>query len=173
MADLFIIGQIIKGVQFTEQKLSCQWSISTGIGWSHCNGDREGQSSFDQPADKYYDGFIFSLPMEVHFQTITMSQWPEIQLQLFTQDKKKQKQLIAQGSCFVPFQKGNHELKVQCWKHCKDKAYIEGSLGTPQDGSITGGPAPNQITEPSGYVLIELNVCTNGFAERGIGASNE
>ena len=63
--------------------------------WTKLEGAAEGQSAFDCPQDREFEGHVFAYPFEFHLEGKSMANWPSLRLSLFTLDKKNQKQLVA------------------------------------------------------------------------------
>ena len=51
MAEVHIIGQLLGGSGFSNSQLFCKWKLVAGSAWRLLEGDAEGQTQVDSPAD--------------------------------------------------------------------------------------------------------------------------
>lgn len=102
MAELHIIGQIVKAIEFEEPKLFCKWSIQIGkkrtlllrfsqayllvfgflgSSWKVVEGESEGQTV--TALDRLEESSTFAHPIDVHLGTRGVQGWPKIHVEIF------------------------------------------------------------------------------------------
>ena len=84
MAEVHIIGTIIGASDFDEPTLCCKYTILSGDSWSLIEGTSSGQTHVDTPMDPSFT--LWSHPIDVHYNTKSISGWPKLIINVYHQD---------------------------------------------------------------------------------------
>lgn len=178
MADVYIVGCLRNGAGFGERNLGCGWQMALSEGWTLEEGELTGVSQFDSPADADYEGYVWCQPIEVQLKAVTLASWPQLEVNLFTVDRKGLKQHVACGTVYLPLEGGRHIIEVPCWRVQRQRAVAHGDsvIAPSKEGSVE--PLPTSIlgssdrarllTESAGSVYLDLNIAIHGFENYGV-----
>lgn len=176
MPEVYVLGQILGASDFGPAPLRCRWQLVVGDEhWKSIQGETEGQTHLVLPED---DGefCVWSHPLETHYSTSGIEGWPQLTVQVWTQDEHKRNEIAGYGCCRIPTAPGMHELDLVTWAP-------EGGLVDRIAGALLGGKPqlkhPEVVTDAgvdrcalrtvtSGTVHLEFQVLTKGFAEHGV-----
>jgi B9 domain-containing protein 2 len=175
MAELHIIGQILKGSDFPDNSLYCKWSVNAGNGWKLLQGIKEGQTHVDTPtyeADAYW-----AHPVDLHYTTKGLQGWPKINFQVWHLDSFGRTELYGYGSCHIPITPGFHELECVTWRpmgSVKDQVtsyFLGGSLQL-KNPDLFNANSTDELyrlkTISMGKVHLRLNVILRNFDKYGV-----
>uniref|UniRef100_T1GQX1 B9 domain-containing protein 2 n=1 Tax=Megaselia scalaris TaxID=36166 RepID=T1GQX1_MEGSC len=115
MAEVHIIGELKKAIDFKESTLFCKWSFITGSSWKVIQGETEGQTitSSDilgEPVSR------FSHPLDVHFATRSVQGWPKLVVQVYSVGSFNSVDPIGYGFVNIPTSPGEHRIEINTWK---------------------------------------------------------
>lgn len=107
--EVHFIGEISKGLGFKGSYISCKWYIEWGKSWSLLEGEDSSQT-------QYTASNVWNHPIDVHFASTSMLEWPRIIVQVWTLDSYGRSMLSGYGFTHLPTNPGEHELTINCWK---------------------------------------------------------
>ncbi|KAI8807210.1 b9 domain-containing protein 2-like protein [Cladochytrium replicatum] len=173
MAELFVNGSIVGASGFPSSELCCKWSILAGEGWTLVEGDSHGQTHVDIPHDPKYT--VWNHPIDVHFTTNTMQNWPKVQFQVFHQDMFGRNELYGYGFVHVPMSPGSHRVDCVTWRPVgsfMDSMWSFFLGATPHLRNLDIIHTPTDrfrlSTETMGKVYLDLNVIVRNFDKHGV-----
>jgi len=181
MAEVYVVGALQNGVNFSQKTLGCGWSLLLGDGWEVEAGETSGLSQFDTPADRQYEGYLWAQPLEFHLRASTLSSWPQFEVTVFAPDRRSARQQVACGTAFLPLSSGHHHVEVPCWSVGRELARDGsgprapmvrpgrgGSVEPPEGALADANLRVRLLTESAGTVFLDIWVRTQGFEERGV-----
>eukprot|EP00984_Skeletonema_dohrnii_P017048 scaffold7682_cov137-Skeletonema_dohrnii-CCMP3373.AAC.2 len=101
--EVHFIGEICEGVGFKGTYI--EW----GKSWSLLEGEDSSQT-------QYTASNVWNHPIDVHFASTSMLEWPRIIVQVWTLDSYGRSILAGYGFTHLPTNPGEHELEINCWK---------------------------------------------------------
>lgn len=186
MAEVHLIGQILKAEDFDEKYLFTKWIINTGSCWTLLEGFSEGQTflstksetsrvDYEQNAGPVME-HCWSHPIDIHYQTKGLQGWPRLEFQVWGVDWLGKCNISAYGFMNVPTKPGLHHLTCSTWRPVGDFRrrfidYITGyrmHLIDPSD--IIGNGLNRHVIQAisMGRIQTELNVVLKGFDKYGV-----
>ncbi|KAG9389589.1 B9 domain [Carpediemonas membranifera] len=168
MAELFLIGQLKGGIGFSQPELSCKYSLVLGEAWKVVDGETEANTQVDEglPGEMC----TWSCPIDVHLTTESVNDWPKLVFEVWSRDRFGRNDLAGYGVCNIPYNVGNHQLKVHCWKPVGNalerltELFVGGSVVLKRPEIILNSDdREDLVTRPTGVIELELNVLANGF----------
>lgn len=107
--EVHFIGELSEGIGFKGTYVSCKWYIEWGKSWSLLEGEGSSQT-------QYTASNVWNHPIDVHFASTSMLEWPRIIVQVWTLDSYGRSMLAGYGFTHLPTNPGEHELEIHCWK---------------------------------------------------------
>jgi B9 domain-containing protein 2 len=145
--------------------------IEWGKSWSLLQGEDSSQT-------QYTASSVWNHPIDVHFASTSIREWPRIIVQVWTLDSYGHSLLAGYGFTHLPTNPGQHKLEINCWKPNGTirERLEEFFLGrTPPcllDEAVIFGKAwenRSQLTTvSSGKVKLDVNVVLRFFHEHNI-----
>lgn len=173
MAEVHIVGQLVGGTGFTERNLFCKWGIEAGRNWDLLEGFDAGQTQVDQPPEG--ESAVWAHPVDIHYACKSLTGWPKLWVQVWSQDTHGCNEIAGYGFCHVPTSPGMHEVTIACW-------VPEGSLGERFQAFFLGGHPRLRVdelvhtpgdrfrlqTRSAGQVHVHLGVVLKNFGVHNI-----
>jgi len=174
MAEAHFIGQIVGATGFEERNLFCRWGIVAGSGWRKLEGDEHGRTQIDHPQDE--EMALWAHPVDVHYATSTISGWPRIHFQVWSEDIFGRKELAGYGFSFLPTVAGEFSLECVTWRPAADKwaagaqsFFLGGAPHLVHDELVyTHADRFRLFAETTGTVHIELGIVLKDFEKNGV-----
>ncbi|CAD7083439.1 unnamed protein product [Hermetia illucens] len=174
MAELHIIGQIVKAIEFEEPKLFCKWSIQIGSSWKVVEGESEGQTV--TALDRLEESSTFAHPIDVHLGTRGVQGWPKIHVEIFAVNAVNNSWPVGFGFIHIPTQPGYHLLEINTWKiapytfldKLRERFWSGGYTLSRSDLIYSGTERYKILTKSSGKVLVEVMLLYRNFAKFGV-----
>ena len=107
--EVHFIGEICEGVGFKGTYVSCRWYTEWGKSWTLLEGEESSQT-------QYTASNVWNHPLDLHFASTSMLEWPRIIVQVWTLDSHGRSILAGYGFTHLPTNPGEHELEINCWK---------------------------------------------------------
>ena len=83
--------------------------IEWGKSWSFLEGEDSSQT-------QYTASSVWNHPIDVHFASTSIREWPRIIVQVWTLDSYGHSLLAGYGFTHLPTNPGQHKLEINCWK---------------------------------------------------------
>ncbi|RWS22362.1 B9 domain-containing protein 2-like protein, partial [Leptotrombidium deliense] len=173
MAEVYIFGQILGGNEFNENGLFCKWSFVFGNNWTQIEGTSSGQTQVDYST--FEDRVYWCHPIDIHFLTLGVQNWPKIVFEVWKQDLYGKCTLCSYGFSNIPVEPGFHEFRCFTWKPLGKKEDQIAALFTGAGLRLTHTSTISENferfrlqTEPSGEITIQLFVIFKNFDTFGI-----
>ena len=148
-------------------------SISLGGGWRLVQGDPEGQTQTDMP--ELDELAHFSHPLDFHFSTHTMQNWPRLLLEVWHYDNYGREEPYGYGTVHLPMSPGEHWVQCHCWRPKGTmrnelmQAFVGGGLQLRSLQMLDDvGQRARMETVAMGRVNLRLAVVTRHFDRFGI-----
>lgn len=118
---------------------------------------------------------IWNHPIDVHFTTATVDSWPQLYLEVWSQDSYGRNDIVGYASCHVPSMPGTHRLECLSWRPYgtfMDRLrgmFLGGfpQLVSPQE-SVLKGDRLALKTETMGTIMVSISVVTTDGSEHGV-----
>ncbi|RWS04609.1 B9 domain-containing protein 2-like protein [Dinothrombium tinctorium] len=173
MAEIHVFGQIVGAGKFNTNGLFCKWNIVFGGGWNLIEGNVCGQTQVDYSA--FEDQAFWCHPIDVHFATIGIQNWPKIIFEVWRQDFYGKSTLCSYSFCHIPSEPGFHEIKCFTWKPAGSREDQIASLFTGAGLRLSNSSTISENferfrlqTESSGELNLELFIIFKNFEKFGI-----
>lgn len=135
MAEIYIIGQIARALDYSETNIYCKWSLQAGwyplnyimwdissswihlregSAWRVIEGDAQGQSVIS--SNCILPSVDFQLPIDVHLGTASVQGWPKLHLEIYAVNCLQNVWPIGYGFVHVPAKPGYHRVEVSTWR---------------------------------------------------------
>lgn len=72
-------------------------------------GEQQGQTQTDLSS---LDRSYFCHPIDLHFSTRTIQNWPKIHLEVWHQDEYNRQEIYGYGTVIIPSSPGEHEVSI-------------------------------------------------------------
>jgi B9 domain-containing protein 2 len=152
--------------------LSTYRYIEWGKSWSLLEGEDSSQTQYAAPA-------VWNHPIDVHFASTSIREWPRIIVQVWSLDSYGRSMLAGYGFTHLPTNPGDHELEINCWKPTngtireKLQEFFLGTTPSCQlDEDVIFGKAwgnrSRLTTVSSGKVKLSMNVVLRFFNEHNV-----
>lgn len=175
MAELHVFGQILGASDFPCSGLFCKWSLKFGENWTLLEGSKEGQTQVDR--HQYEDNrAVWSHPIDVHFSTRGIQDWPKLLIQVWHQDSFGRNELVGYGSLHLPSSPGFSTVSCPTWRPVGtlleevSRQFLGGGLHLSDPEEVCGslGDRFRLRTEAMGSVQLELYSVHRDFHKYGI-----
>ena len=83
--------------------------IESGKSWSLLEGEDSSQT-------QYTSSGVWNHPIDLHYASASMLEWPRFIAQIWTLDSFGRSILAGYGYSHLPTQPGDHEMEIHCWK---------------------------------------------------------
>ncbi len=167
--EVHFIGEISEGVGFKGSYVSCKWYIEWGKSWSLLQGEDSSQT-------QYAASNVWNHPIDVHFASTSMLEWPRIIVQVWTLDSYGRSMLAGYGFTHLPTNPGEHELEINCWKPTNgtikeklEEVFLGKTPSRLLDENVIFGKARSQLTTvSSGKVKLNVTVVLRFFNDHNV-----
>jgi B9 domain-containing protein 2 len=180
MAEVHLIGTILGASEFSASSLCCRYDIIAGDSWTLLEGNSSGQTHVDSPSNE--SSVIWNQPIDLHFNTKSLSGWPKLAVKVFNQDLFGRNVLCnllfmkgAYGFTHIPSSPGIHTVDIHTWRPVGTKAEEIWTkfLGTSVhlvDESLVYEPIDRfrLLTKSMGKVHTKVMVVVRNFKRNGI-----
>ncbi|CRK91238.1 CLUMA_CG004920, isoform A [Clunio marinus] len=174
MAEVFIIGQILKAVNFCEPNLFVCWNIQAGSLWKVVEGESKGQTATDRNRIDLVS--VFAHPIDLHLATRGLQGWPKFNVEVYSVNALKQYHPVGFGFAYIPSTPGYHNLSITTWKispvtvldSIKEKFFTGGFTIVKKDLIYSGVERYKILTISSGIVEVNLNLIFKNFRKYDI-----
>ncbi|KAK8777190.1 hypothetical protein V5799_029465 [Amblyomma americanum] len=145
--------------------------------WTLLEGSKEGQTQVDR--HRYDDNrAVWCHPVDVHFSTRGIQDWPKLVVQVWHQDDYGRNELIGYGSCHLPSSPGFAKVDCATWRPVGtlleevSRQFLGGGLHLRDPEEVLGrvGDRFRLRTEAMGTVHLELYAVHRDFHKYGIEA---
>ncbi|XP_037959524.1 B9 domain-containing protein 2 [Teleopsis dalmanni] len=174
MAELHIIGEISKAIDFVEPHIYCKWSLQSGSAWKLIQGDTEGQTVIG--TNRLYQTSDFTQPLDIHLTTASLQGWPKLHVEIYAVNVLNKSWPVGYGFAHIPTRPGTHKLEIPTWKiaptsfleSVQEKFGGGGLALSKADLVFTGLERYKLQTRTSGKILIDLYLICRNFAKYGV-----
>ncbi|XP_046801130.1 B9 domain-containing protein 2 isoform X2 [Lucilia cuprina] len=174
MAEVHIIGQILKAVDFQEPHIFCKWSLQSGTAWRIIQGEAVGQTFV--ATNRLESCSDFCQPLDLHLGTASVQGWPKLHVEIHAVNVLNKSWPVGYGFVHIPTKPGFHRLEVLCWKIAPRSWYDSvrekfggGGLALCKEDLIYSGLERYKLqTRSSGKIIIDINLVFRNFAKFGI-----
>ncbi|XP_030377674.1 B9 domain-containing protein 2 [Scaptodrosophila lebanonensis] len=174
MAEVHIIGQILKAVDFVEPHLYCKWILQSGNAWRLVQGEAQGQTPVS--SHRLETCADFSQPLDVHLSAAAVQGWPRLLVEVYAVNVLEQSWPVGYGFVHVPTQPGSHRLEINTWKvapagwwNCIKERFGGGGAALSKTDLLYSGVDRYKLqTRSSGKVIVDLNLVFRKFEEYGV-----
>ena len=146
--------------------------IEWGKSWSLLEGEDSSQT-------QYTASNVWNHPIDVHFASTSMLEWPRIIVQVWTLDSYGRSILAGYGFTHLPTNPGEHELEINCWKPTNgsireklEEFFLSRTPSCLLDEAVIFGKAwenRSQLTTvSSGKVKLNVNVVLRFFDQHNV-----
>ncbi|XP_055903976.1 B9 domain-containing protein 2 [Eupeodes corollae] len=174
MAEVHIIGQILRAEDFEESHLFCKWSLQCGSAWKVVQGRTEGSTFVcSNPLEKSSE---FCCPLDIHLATGSVQGWPKLHLEIYAVNFLKNTWPVGFGVVYIPMRPGFHRIEVDTWKvapvtfwDCVRERFGAGGTTLSKEDLIFSGAERYKLqTKSSGSVVIEISLIFRKFSKYGV-----
>ncbi|KAH8404904.1 hypothetical protein KR222_010183 [Zaprionus bogoriensis] len=174
MAEVHLIGQILKAVDFDEPHLYCKWSLQSGKCNRLVQGEVQGQTHV--ASHRLQSSCDFAHPLDVHLCTAAIQGWPRLLLEVYAVNVLQQCWPVGYGFVHIPCTPGPHRLEVNTWKiapsswwqRIKERFGGGGAALSKTDLLFSGVERYKLQTYSSGKVIVDLCLVFRKFDEYGV-----
>ncbi|KAH8385747.1 hypothetical protein KR009_002648 [Drosophila setifemur] len=193
MAEVHIIGKILKVVDFSEPHLYIKWGLqsgkfdgivslplaanrffSEGNAWRQVQGEVQGQSPVSSHRLQSFSDF--ALPLDIHLSAAAVQGWPRLLVEVFAVNVLQKSWPIGYGFAHIPSTPGAHRLEINTWKvapdgwwqHVRERFGGGGSALSKSDLLYSGEERYKLQTLSSGKVIVDLNLILRMFEVYGV-----
>ncbi|XP_017835089.1 B9 domain-containing protein 2 [Drosophila busckii] len=174
MAEVHIIGQILKAVDFEEPHLFCKWNLLSGSSWRLVQGEIQGQTAVC--SHRLQNCADFSQPLDVHLSAAAIQGWPRLLVEVYTVNLLQQCWPVGYGFAHMPATAGQHRLEINTWKiapnswwqRIKENFGGGGAALSKTDLLYSGVERYKLRTRSSGKIIVELNQIFRRFEDYGV-----
>ncbi|XP_053209415.1 B9 domain-containing protein 2-like [Panonychus citri] len=175
MAEIHCFGSII-GTDDDfggDTGLFAKWKITYGSNWQLIEGHSSGdtQVDFSSIDSRCY----WSHPIDVHFVTNGIQNWPRIEFQVFKEDSFGRISFVSYGFLHLPSSPGYHRLKCYTWKPIggitdRIHSFFTGSSLILRNSDIIYSNCDRfrVQTESKGTILLDLYLIIKNFDRFGV-----
>ena len=127
--ELHIIGELVSATGIATPNCFAYYRVVTGTDWTCVGGTTTGQTHVDYPVTsiiqsmlhtlthtQYTHTFTFNHPIDLHYYTQSIRDWPRLVIELYTLDNDSNHHVVGYGFCYIPCQNGTHDLTVHCFR---------------------------------------------------------
>ncbi|XP_018802683.1 PREDICTED: B9 domain-containing protein 2 [Bactrocera latifrons] len=174
MAEVHVIGQILKAVDFAEPHLYCKWSLQSGSAWRLVQGEVAGQTLVS--SNRLEQSSDFAHPLDIHLATASIQGWPKLHVEVYAVNVLQKSWPVGYGFLHIPSRPGVHRLELLTWKvapltwwdSVREK-FGGGGVGLSKADLIYTGVERYKLqTRSSGKIIIDLNLVFRNFAKFGV-----
>ncbi|XP_032592153.1 B9 domain-containing protein 2 [Drosophila grimshawi] len=174
MAEVHIIGQILKAVDFEEPHLFCKWSLQSGNIWRLVQGELQGQTPIS--SHRLHNSADFAQPLDVHLCTAGIQGWPRLLVEVYAVNFLQQCWPVGYGVAHVPASPGHHRVEINTWKIAPNtwwqsikERFGGGGVALHKTDTLYSGVDRYKLqTRTSGKIIVELNLIFRKFEEYGV-----
>ncbi|KAH8333574.1 B9 domain-containing protein 2 [Drosophila kikkawai] len=174
MAEVHIIGQILKAVDFAEPHLYCKWSLQSGNAWRLVQGEVQGQSHVG--SHRLQNCSDFAQPLDIHLSAASVLGWPRLLVEVYAVNVLNQSWPVGYGFVHVPTTPGSHRLEISTWKvapngwwqSIREQFGGGGAALSKTDLLYSGVERYKLHTLSSGKVIVDLNLIFRKFEDYGV-----
>ncbi|XP_030556133.1 B9 domain-containing protein 2 [Drosophila novamexicana] len=174
MAEVHIIGQILKAVDFDEPHLYCKWSLQSGNAWRLVQGELQGQTHVS--SHRLQNSSDFAQPLDIHLCTAAIQGWPRLLVEVYAVNVLQQCWPVGYGFAHMPSTPGAHRLEINTWKiapnswwqSIKERFGGGGAALHKTDLLYSGVERYKLLTRSSGKIIVELSLIFRKFEEYGV-----
>ncbi|KAL7738958.1 hypothetical protein ACLKA6_001354 [Drosophila palustris] len=174
MAEVHIIGQISKAVDFDEPHLYCKWSLQSGNAWRLVQGEVQGQTHV--ASHRLENCSDFAQPLDVHLCAAAIQGWPRLLVEVYAVNVLQQCWPVGYGFAHIPSTPGCHRLEINTWKiapstwwqSIRERFGGGGAALSKSDLLFSGVERYKLQTRSSGRIIVELNLIFRKFEEYGV-----
>lgn len=113
MAEVHVIGAVAGASGFDERRLFCKWQLVAGGTWDLLEGTDGGQTHVDAAPEG--EAHVWAHPVDVHYATKSLSGWPKLSVQVWSQDQHGRNDVCGYGFVHVPSSPGMHQIECAVW----------------------------------------------------------
>ncbi|XP_030240150.1 B9 domain-containing protein 2 [Drosophila navojoa] len=174
MAEVHIIGQLLKAVEFEEPHLYCKWSLQSGNTWRLVQGEVQGQTHVS--SHRLQNSSDFAQPIDIHLSTASLQGWPRLLVEVYAVNVLQQCWPVGYGFAHLPARPGPHRLEINTWRiapstwwQCVKEKFGGGSPALHKSDLLYSGVERYKLqTRSSGKIIVELNLIFRRFEEYGV-----
>ncbi|KAL9928352.1 B9 domain-containing protein 2 [Glossina fuscipes] len=174
MAEVYIIGQILKAIDFEAPHIYCKWSLQSGSAWRVIEGDALGQTVIGN--NSLENSSDFCHPLDLHLGAASVQGWPKLHVELHAVNVLNKSWPIGYGFAHIPARPGYHRLEIRTWKIAPTSWYDSirekfggGGLALCKEDLIYTGIERYKLkTISSGIVIVDINLILYNFAKFGV-----
>ena len=112
---MHLIGEIKGGTGFDGNRVFCKFSVRSGKNWTLISGKNRGET-YEEVKDETDESAQWDHPFDLHFKTCSIRGWPKFFVEVWTADNHGRYSIGGYGVGVVPFNAGQHTLKINCWR---------------------------------------------------------
>lgn len=172
--QIFVNGRITNAVNFDSTEMFIKWELIIGSNFKIIEGKIKGET-FQNVSHLEEKIIHFDNPIFFNLSCRSIKGWPKFLIELWSTDYENRNSLIGYGTAFLPFQKGEINLNIPCWRPMENinVSLAEIFLGnTPEfidkSAIYSVDEKFGMNTLSTGSVNIELNIIMKDFQLHGI-----
>ncbi|XP_017152214.1 B9 domain-containing protein 2 [Drosophila miranda] len=174
MAEVHIIGQILKAVDFDEPHLFCTWTLQSGSTWRLIQGEIHGQTHVS--SNRLESCSDFAAPLDIHLSCVAVQGWPTLLVEVHAVNVLQQSWPVGYGFAHIPATPGAHRVEINTWKvapngwwqSIRERFGGGGASLSKTDLLFSGVERYKLQTRSSGKVIADLHLIFRKFEENGV-----
>jgi hypothetical protein len=115
MPEVHLLGSVLTGEFFGAPEAFARYRLFAGEGWTPLDSVGHAQTH-TASSDPVTDVVTWSHPIEMHYVTTTLREWPRIAVAVWSVDSFGRNEIAGYGVAFIPSTPGIHVFDVACWR---------------------------------------------------------
>lgn len=173
--QVHLIGEIKGASGYDASRIFCKFEVVSGLNWTLIAGKDSGET-YEEIRDEIDQYAVWDHPFDLHYKCKAIRGWPKFRLEVWQADREGRYSIAGYGVGVVPFEPGQHQMKVHCWAPKPQglfKRLASELLGIKpelkfKDMAMSGAERFGFEVETTGTVEIEVGVILKDFNIHGV-----
>jgi len=112
--QVHLIGEIKGATGFDVSRIFCKYEFRIGYNWTLLGGKDSGET-YEEVRDDIDEFATWDHPFDLHYKAKAIRGWPKICVEVWQADSQGRYSIAGYGIGIVPFEPGQHQIKIKCW----------------------------------------------------------